>query len=267
MKEYSKTMLAVLLARVKYSKLSGDLLSEKLYDRIRQGEEYFNVIDDRSNGMFSRNVLVRSLYFKDKLKNFDGDQIVVLGAGLDTKALEFSDLDNLIYVDHPKSLEVSKPFLNCITNKKITYVPLDLELDHEKFRINMSEFSNINFDKKTLIIWEGSSYYVSEKAILSLIKIILSEFSIFEFYFDSLNVNAYKSSSSGASKNIKYLQRINEKWIGYLDTNKLKTSIERLNGGRILLNIMDRCDIEKKYLAEELLKRKQMNFIEIVRRV
>ncbi|WP_165489115.1 class I SAM-dependent methyltransferase [Staphylococcus warneri] len=263
MENYSETMIAVLLARVENSKISKENYPNKLIDKLNHTHEHFEFLEYKSRGMFSRSILVRSLYFIDSILNFKGEQIIVLGSGLDTKALEYADENvSIHYVDHPQSIDFSKELLRTVDHGNIEFTSFDLE-DDANFLLQKLNEKGIDKFKDTLIIWEGSSYYINPKSSLNLIASLIDYFENFNFYFDILCSGAYQNSSKGANENIKYLKNINETWVGHLIYEDIKDIVCNAKKNRINLKKFDRSEIELKYLKESYLFSGQMSFIEI----
>jgi methyltransferase (TIGR00027 family) len=95
-------------------------------------------------------------------------QIVLLGAGLDTRAARLaSDGVRFFEVDHPASQADKLARLSKLTGydrAAATYVPCDFE--HDDF---LDRLSAHRFDAKApaLFVWEGVTYYLSEASVLA----------------------------------------------------------------------------------------------------
>ena len=263
MNNYSETMIAVLLARVKNSNISKEKYPDKLIDKLNHTHKHFEFLEHKSKGMFSRSILVRSLYFIDSIVKFTGEQIIVLGSGLDTKAIEYADKDvDIYYVDHPKSIEFSRGLLKKMNRSNLKFISFDLQ-DDATYLLQILNEAGIDKFKDTLVIWEGSSYYINPKSSLYLISSLINYFKKFKFYFDILCSGAYQNSSKGANENIKYLRNINEKWVGHLNYKDIEDIVYSNKEYKISLKEFDRSHIELKYLNENYLFSNQMSFIEI----
>ncbi len=116
-------------------------------------------------------VVLRARYGDDCLNERIEDgiaQLVVLGAGYDTRAFRFSELTDRIKVfevDHPDSQSVKKERVMKIFGNlpdHVTYVPVDFE----KTRLDEQLYLN-GYDKnlKTMFIWEGVTMYISPEAV------------------------------------------------------------------------------------------------------
>ena len=124
------------------------------------------IIPGAANG-----VVVRTRYIDDYLKACIADgieQLIVLGAGYDSRAYRFDGLNGKVRVfevDHPdtqqaKKLKVKKIFGSLPSH--VTYVGLDL--DEKKLGEGLLE-AGYSKDKKTLFIWEGVTVYLTPEAV------------------------------------------------------------------------------------------------------
>lgn len=116
-------------------------------------------------------VIVRARYIDDYLNQCieDGiEQLVLLGAGYDSRAFRFAALAQRVKVfeiDHPDSQrnkkEIVRKIFGCLPDHVI-YVPVDFE----KTKLGVSLFAH-GYDKKkkTLFIWEGVTVYISREAV------------------------------------------------------------------------------------------------------
>jgi methyltransferase (TIGR00027 family) len=129
---------------------------------------------------------------KDSIKN-GIEQLVILGAGFDSRAYRFDELKNIpvFEVDHPNTQKIKKDKLQLIFNRlpeHVVYVPVDFEKD-----IFMSKLTAFGYRKnrKTLFIWEAVSKYLTSKAVnqlLSLVSINSCKGSsiVFDYLFQSM---------------------------------------------------------------------------------
>ena len=116
-------------------------------------------------------IVSRARYMDDFLQIYidDGlEQLVILGAGFDSRAYRFEKLKGRVKVfevDHPATqqakLEKLKKIFGQLPNHVI-YVPVDFNQEALKKRVYES-----GFDKglKTLFIWEGVTPYLTPEAI------------------------------------------------------------------------------------------------------
>ncbi len=125
-------------------------------------------------------IIARTKFIDECLEKVirDGlEQLVILGAGYDTRALRFDGLKKIVKVyeiDHPGTQEVKLKRLKkymMFLPEHVTYIPIDFC----KENIDKKLFSH-GYDKmlKTFFIWEGVTYYLSESAINETLSFIAS---------------------------------------------------------------------------------------------
>ncbi len=96
------------------------------------------------------------------------EQLVILGAGYDTRAYRFHELKEqgrVFEVDHPTTQKEKINKVKSIFGSlpaHVTYSPIDFE--KEKLDTILFE-SGYEKNLKTLFIWEGVSYYVSKETV------------------------------------------------------------------------------------------------------
>jgi len=116
-------------------------------------------------------VIARSRYMDDYLQtciNNGLEQLVILGAGYDSRAYRFDELRKgikVFEVDYPATQRVKLEKLEKLfgsTPNHVTYVSIDF--DKEKLPEKLFENA---YDRKltTLFIWEGVIYYITAEAV------------------------------------------------------------------------------------------------------
>lgn len=145
-------------------------------------------------------------------------QVVILGAGYDTRPFRFADKlkDVAVFeVDFPGTQSYKREKLKKISNSNphgITFIPLD--------------FNKAPFDKalirngfsptlKTLFLWEGVSYYLPERVVqqvLSFVGVCASGSSILFDYATKDFVNG-DQSSYGGKQLARWLKKIKEPFL------------------------------------------------------
>ena len=114
--------------------------------------------------------ICRTRYIDDALRSATSkgiNQVVILGAGYDTRAYRLPELQNA------KVFEVDLPVVQADKKKKlqrylsqlpgnVTYIPIDFDTQTLE-----TVFSETNFDGQvsTVYIWEGVTQYLSEEAV------------------------------------------------------------------------------------------------------
>ena len=126
---------------------------------------------DRVMPHAANSVVARTRYIDDYLKQCidDGiEQLVILGAGYDSRAYRFDELRpkvRVFEVDHPNTQRVKIQKVKKIFGSlpsHVVYVGLDL--DEKKLGEGLLE-SGYDKGKKTLFIWEGVTVYIIPEAV------------------------------------------------------------------------------------------------------
>ena len=144
----------------------------------------------------SSSVVARVRYFDDFTEKSidDGtEQLVILGAGYDTRAYRIERLKNIkvFEVDHPntqsfKIQKIKEAFGS--VHDHVVYVPVDFE--KETFGQKLFE-EGYTSSKKTLFIMEGLTMYIPPKAVADTLKFIVGNSGkgsavIFDYYPESV---------------------------------------------------------------------------------
>jgi methyltransferase (TIGR00027 family) len=116
-------------------------------------------------------ILARVRYFDDVVSEAVTkglEQLVILGAGYDTRAYRIAGLDTnvrVFEVDHPDTQDRKKAKIREIFGEltgHIVYVPVDFESDDLTRQLEGAGYLR---SKKTLFVLEGVVYYITESAV------------------------------------------------------------------------------------------------------
>lgn len=116
-------------------------------------------------------VVSRTGYIDDCLKACIADgirQLVILGAGFDTRAYRFGAMKDgvkVFEVDHPATQGVKLARVDRMLGRRpayVTYVPVDFEREKMERRLLDSGYDP---GVKTLFLWEGVSSYLTAEAV------------------------------------------------------------------------------------------------------
>jgi methyltransferase (TIGR00027 family) len=116
-------------------------------------------------------VLVRTRFVDECLKaEIDRglQQLVVIGAGYDTRALRFQEIKNKVAVfelDHPETQQVKKEKIRCRMGTlpaHVAYIPIRFEEESIAEKLLRTSFDP---RAKTFFIWEGVTYYLPENTV------------------------------------------------------------------------------------------------------
>lgn len=139
---------------------------EKLIESLFAGHHYY--------------VIARTRHFDEFLLQRLADspeQLVILGAGYDSRAYRFVDrLERVAVfeVDHPATSAAKKSKVQAMlgsTKNRVTYVPVDFNVERLEDKLRRSGYR----DKcKTIFLWEGVTPYLSPEAVDEVLQFILS---------------------------------------------------------------------------------------------
>ncbi|UTB32373.1 MAG: class I SAM-dependent methyltransferase [Methanobacterium sp. ERen5] len=126
----------------------------------------------------SNSIVARVRFFDDIVKSSidDGlEQLVILGAGYDTRAYRIEGLDKtqVFEIDHPATQKIKiKKIMEIFKSQPghVTYIPLDLEID--KFGQKFLE-TDYDSSKKTLFIMEGLLMYIAPETVDKILSFIV----------------------------------------------------------------------------------------------
>jgi methyltransferase (TIGR00027 family) len=120
---------------------------------------------------FHEHFLARTRYIDEYLQHFiknDLEQLVILGAGYDSRPYRFPELNNTIpifEVDYPATqaykIEKLKEILKTIPTN-VNYVSIDFLAESLPAVLAENGYRN---DLKTLFIWEGVTMYIAAEAV------------------------------------------------------------------------------------------------------
>jgi methyltransferase (TIGR00027 family) len=104
-------------------------------------------------------------------------QIVFLGAGYDSRSYRYEQLirDTMIFELDTKPTQERKR--ECLLQSQISisthirFVPVNFETDNLLDKLNEAGFDR---EKKTLFVWEGVTYYLSEKTVNDMLELMKS---------------------------------------------------------------------------------------------
>jgi methyltransferase (TIGR00027 family) len=194
-----------------------------------------NIIHRKIPGAYSSG-LARTKYIDDLLLyaiNHGAQQVLILGAGFDTRGLRLSFLRNIpvIEIDHPntsshktKILRASLPNLP----GNIFYYQLDF---NKESLDDMISWNPIDLTKPTAIIWEGVTNYLTASAVESVFR-FLSRFaggSYVIFTYVHRIVLDNPQLFYGAEKLLQDLEKIEERWTFGFKPEELKQYLHKFN--------------------------------------
>jgi len=125
-------------------------------------------------------VIARTRYFDEFLRQRlpdNPEQLVILGAGYDSRAYRFADLMGgvtVFEVDHPATSAAKKLKVQSmpgdVTNRVI-YVPVDFIVEKLAGKLRLSGYKD---GCRTIFLWEGVTPYLSAEAVDEVLQFIVS---------------------------------------------------------------------------------------------
>lgn len=263
-------MEAVCAVRAQFKDQIHDTVSEQILELLPDATRSREILDKGSKGMFSRSILLRSLFFRQTMIENSGysNQIIVLSSGLDSKPLSIPELKGkqIFYVDHPLSYEFSKAIFNQanVDLSNVSFVPFDLNMELSLLGEALIK-SGVNLDESTLILWEGASYYFEPDQIYKLVEYIARTFKKVNFCFDFLDKSSYFENgvpvNMGVQKNLEFLVEIGEPWKGFIELSTIFSKLKEYKFTNI--EVKPREKVEEELFEEVLMKKGQMFFAKI----
>jgi methyltransferase (TIGR00027 family) len=181
------------------------------------------VIQQRAPGALSsgiaRTKLIDELLIADV--HHRTKQLIILGAGFDTRAMRFASVANLpvIEIDHPNTSRYKRAVLKAEKvnlPENVAYTEIDFNNDD---LAGLAHQHHIDFDKVTTFIWEGVTNYLTEEAIDQTFEFI-SRFkngSSVIFTYVHTYILTHPDRFEGGKKLLADLNAIEEKWtFGFL---------------------------------------------------
>lgn len=162
--------------RVCYDPLAVEFLSERLRASYRniQKSKFLTKLSLWSfrldPGGTKAESVARTRYIDDYLQaciNDGVEQVVILGAGNDSRAYRFKALEEIkvFEVDHPHTQKRKVASVKGVFGdlpRWVTYVPLDFDKEDLAEKLLASSYKR---DLRTLFIWEGVTMYLTSEAV------------------------------------------------------------------------------------------------------
>jgi len=205
-------------------------------------------------------VLARTAFFDNVFidaLNKNIPQIVLLGAGYDTRAYRFARLNNTTKIIDLDIATTQNRKKKCLKKaqidipKHVTLVPINFNKESLK---NVLEKAGYDNNEKTLFIWEGVSYYLEPESVDATLEFVNNSShkeSVIAFdYAISIseeNINNYYGVKEFAHTWRKH--RSNELFRFAIDEGKIESFLEQRE--LKIVNHYDNREIEKTFLLYE----------------
>ncbi len=212
------------------------------------------IIQNKAPGALSSGI-ARTKYIDELLEQTISDgvkQVIILGAGYDTRALRLNFLKNIsiIEIDHPNTSNIKiKRLKNTIDNlpANVKYYQLDFKKQN---LTDLANKHNLNLDIPTTIIWEGVTNYLNQEAVNKTFEFI-QKFSdktyIIFTYIDKL-VLKNPEAFQGTEKLFKNLKKNEEPYTFGIQPDKLSEYLNEFD--LTLIENKSADEYRNKYLPE-----------------
>ncbi len=230
-------------------KLARPWWARPILAKIHPGAYFFQI----SRIRFGDEALVKAL-------NEGIEQVVILGAGNDTRAIRFQDL---LVEKKVRVLELDIPATQAWKTQKIidtwgalpqhvSYVPIDFNLTSLEDAL-MGQYS-VPYDKslKTLFFWEGVSYYLNAEAVDSVLDFIVTNShseSLLVFDYLHLAVLEGRATPYGARETLEKTRERGEPFTFGIEQDQIGAYLKK--HGLDLLVYMTPDEATTQYLADE----------------
>lgn len=193
------------------------------------------IIYNKIPGAFSSGI-ARTKYIDDLLEKSvkaGVKQVIILGAGFDTRALRLPVLQPIpvIEIDHPNTARTKMSTVK----EQLGKLPLNVhyfQIDFNQQSIHeLAAEKNINFSVPTTIIWEGVTNYLSAEAVDATFAFVekFAAGSYIIFTYVHKQVLDKPSSFYGAEKLLNDLDALEEKWTFGFYPEELQNYLSQFN--------------------------------------
>ena len=188
-------------------------LSPELLNNVNNPSSLEKEIEQKQlRGIYAYNI-ARTMYFDQLFKKHlleNVPQIVILGAGYDTRAFRFQELIKETVIFELDIITTQKRKEKCLSAARIQIpnnlrmIPIDFTKHSLKKILAKADF---NEKKKTLFIWEGVAPYLTPEAVDNTLDFVKSNSPTGSLIsFDYLHVSRYNISGYGVMEFIKFMK-------------------------------------------------------------
>ncbi|HEX6356282.1 SAM-dependent methyltransferase [Actinophytocola sp.] len=123
------------------------------------GHRIAGLIDHRYPGGPRMSAVARTRLIDDLLAEAEPEQVLLLGAGYDSRAHRIPRMPTTYEVDHPATQRAKRQRI--ADRAHVHYVPVDLNEERLAHALQRAAFPR----KRTAVIWEGVTNYLTEQAV------------------------------------------------------------------------------------------------------
>jgi len=199
--------------------------------------------------------IARTKYIDDKLEMTIREgikQVIILGAGFDTRALRLSSLQDILVleIDHPSTSNFKIARLGYSLQSlppNVSYYQIDLQ---EQTLDEMADRYKINFDLPTTILWEGVTNYLSAESVSQTFQFTrkFSKGLYIIFTYVDKKVLETPESFEGTQKLFKRLKQDEEMWTFGFFPEELPSYLKRYDLS--LIEDVNATEYRKRYMPK-----------------
>jgi methyltransferase (TIGR00027 family) len=197
--------------------------------------------------------IARTRYFDDALvQEARGiQQLVLLGAGYDSRPFRFRDLLGgvcMFEIDHPATQSRKQRMLSRAgkaSPRNLRYVPVDFNKTSLRQALAEHEFMS---QRRTLFLWEGVSYYLPQPVVEDVLDVVAGCAAGSSIVFDYATRRFVNGdiSTYGSREVARWLKRIGEPFLFGLDPGEAEGFLRRR--GLHLVSDLGAGELEELYL-------------------
>jgi methyltransferase (TIGR00027 family) len=216
------------------------IIDSSLYDRMAPGAKAFIVGRERYIDDFLKASLAEGL-----------DQVVILGAGFDTRAYRIAGIEKtrVFEIDHPATQEVKLERLKKVIDPLpdyITFIPVDFNTQRLGERLLESGY---NEQSKTLFIWQGVTYFLTTEGVDTTLAFIANHSGpgsavIFDYFYNETLHDTHRADVKAMQRTA---QLVGEAYMFGVDQGQIESFLTQ-RGYRDIRNT-DLEDIKKLYFT------------------
>lgn len=203
--------------------------------------------------VIARTKFIDSIFKRAVLNEFD--QIVIFGAGFDSRGIRFADLNkktNIFELDIPitqeaKIKQIKKRGVEL--NPNIVFISIDFNKESIEDKLLESGFKK---NQKSLFILEGLLYYLSSQSVDNIFNVINKlAGNKSEVVFDYIYASVLREENLyyGESEVFKGVKKENEPWRFGIEKGEIKSFLDGKN--LKLIQNLNSEDLEKEFFKDE----------------
>jgi methyltransferase (TIGR00027 family) len=178
-------------------------------------------------------------------------QLVLLGAGFDTRAYRFADRlkgVSVFELDHPlTSVEKQRRLkrLGTAPPANLTFVPIDFIRESVEARLVASGF---DAKRRTLFLWEGVTMYVTAEAVDATLALVARTAKGSSIVFDYVHRRMLEAPTPAEAKALERVRAVGEPYRFGVEPDELAPLVAR--HGLTVASNLDASVLERQYLID-----------------